>query len=171
MRWPDEDEYVERLRKQGVPRLLLLDGEVAPPLAPDCLEDWVRLPAPEADIAARTSALRKRVEKHGSRPTLDGDGILRFNDRWVGLSPVERSLAGALTERLGAVVGREPLAQRAWPGGLPTRNALDVHMLRLRRRLEPLGLEVRTVRSRGYVLQPVTVSEPVAVAVNGNGSH
>jgi DNA-binding response OmpR family regulator len=27
-------------------------------------------------------------------------------------------------------------------------------MLRLRRRLEPLGLEVRTVRSRGYVLQP-----------------
>jgi DNA-binding response OmpR family regulator len=67
---------------------------------------------------------------------------------------VERSLAGALTERLGAVVGREPLAQRAWPGGLPTRNALDVHMLRLRRRLEPLGLEVRTVRSRGYVLQP-----------------
>jgi DNA-binding response OmpR family regulator len=67
---------------------------------------------------------------------------------------VERTLAGALTERLGAVVGREPLAQRAWPGGLPTRNALDVHMLRLRRRLEPLGLEVRTVRSRGYVLQP-----------------
>jgi two-component system OmpR family response regulator len=165
VRWPDEDDYVERLRSQGVPRLLLIDADLPPPIPTDCLEDWVRLPAPEADIAARTAALRRRVERHGTRPTLDGDGILRFRDRWVGLSPVERSLAGALTERLGAVVGREPLAQRAWPGGLPTRNALDVHMLRLRRRLEPLGLEVRTVRSRGYVLQPTTTNW------NGNGAH
>jgi DNA-binding response OmpR family regulator len=154
VRWPDERERVERLRSRGVPRLLLLDAEVAPPGPTDCLEDWIRLPAVEGDVAARTAALGQRVERHGILPTLDGDGILRFRDRWVGLSPVERSLAGALTERLGAVVGREPLAQRAWPGGLPTRNALDVHMLRLRRRLEPLGLEVRTVRSRGYVLQP-----------------
>ena len=153
-RWPEERDRVERLRSRGVPRLLLLDADLAPPTSTDCLEDWIRVPAPEADLAARTAALRHRVERHGTLPTLDGDGILRFRDRWVGLSPVERSLAGALTERLGAVVGREPLAQRAWPDGLPTRNALDVHMLRLRRRLEPLGLEVRTVRSRGYVLQP-----------------
>jgi hypothetical protein len=166
LRWPDESDYVERLRIEGVPRLLLLDGDTAPPPPTDCLEDWVRLPAAETDIAARTSALRRGVERHGARPTLDGDGILRFRERWVGLSPVERSLAGALIERLGAVVGREPLAQRAWPGGLPTRNALDVHMLRLRRRVQTLGLEVRTVRSRGYVLQPATVNG-VAVAVNG----
>jgi DNA-binding response OmpR family regulator len=166
VRWPDENDYVERLRSQGVPRLLLIDTDLPPPTPTDCLEDWVRLPAPETDIAARTAALRRRVERHGTRPTLDGDGILRFRDQWVGLSPVERSLAGALTERLGAVVGREPLAQRAWPGGLPTRNALDVHMLRLRRRLEPLGLEVRTVRSRGYVLQPATNGN-----ANGNGTY
>ena len=65
---------------------------------------------------------------------------------------VERELAGALVERFGAVVGRE-LIRRAWPSGAPTRNALDVHILRLRRRIAPLGLEVRTVRSRGYLLQ------------------
>jgi DNA-binding response OmpR family regulator len=45
------------------------------------------------------------------------------------------------------------LARRAWPGGAPTRNALDVQMVRFRRRVEPLGLEVRTVRSRGYLFQ------------------
>jgi len=28
-----------------------------------------------------------------------------------------------------------------------------VHMLRLRRRIAPLGVEVRTVRSRGYLMQ------------------
>lgn len=41
-----------------------------------------------------------------------------------------------------------------WPGQAPGRNALDVHILRLRRRLLPLGLAIRTVRSRGYLLEP-----------------
>jgi DNA-binding winged helix-turn-helix (wHTH) protein len=58
-------------------------------------------------------------------------------------------------ERFGAVVGRDLLAKRVWPGGAPTRNALDVHMLRLRRRIADLGLEVRTVRARGYLMQAV----------------
>jgi two-component system, OmpR family, response regulator len=51
------------------------------------------------------------------------------------------------------VVTRDILADRAWPRGVPTRNALDVHVLRLRRRIAPLGLEIRTVRSRGYLMQ------------------
>ena len=40
----------------------------------------------------------------------------------------------------------------------PTRNALDVHILRLRRRIAELGLEIRTVRSRGYLLQAAAAS-------------
>jgi DNA-binding response OmpR family regulator len=47
------------------------------------------------------------------------------------------------------------LRKRAWPDGLPSRNALDVHMVRLRRRIAELSLEIRTVRSRGYLLQAV----------------
>ncbi|MGQ0804164.1 MAG: helix-turn-helix domain-containing protein, partial [Actinomycetota bacterium] len=66
--------------------------------------------------------------------------------------------ASALVERFGAVVGRETLARRAWPEQRPTRNALDVHMSRLRRRIAPLGLGVRTVRARGYLLQAVADS-------------
>ena len=31
---------------------------------------------------------------------------------------------------------------------------LDVHVLRLRRRLAQVGLAIRTVRSRGYLLEP-----------------
>ena len=59
-----------------------------------------------------------------------------------------------MVDRFGAVVTRETLADRAWPTGVPTRNALDVHVLRLRRRIASLGLEIRTVRSRGYLMQP-----------------
>jgi two-component system, OmpR family, response regulator len=83
---------------------------------------------------------------------MEGDGILRFRGRWVDLPPVEHSLAAVLVERFGAVVGRDALTRRAWPTERPTRNALDVHMSRLRRRIAPLSLGVRTVRARGYLL-------------------
>ena len=58
-----------------------------------------------------------------------------------------------MLDRYGAVVSRDALARAGWPDGSPGRNALDVHVLRLRRRLAPLGLAIRTVRSRGYLLE------------------
>lgn len=68
-------------------------------------------------------------------------------------SPVEARLAAALVDRFGAVVSRDALARAGWPSGAPGRNALDVHVLRRRRRLVPLALAIRTVRSRGYLLE------------------
>jgi hypothetical protein len=155
LRWPEEEVRLERLRAVGAPRLLLVGEELAPPSPVDPLEDWIRLPAAEEDLRARVSTLAARAGLVLVMPTVDADGLLRYRGRWVTLSPVERALAAALVERFGAVVGRDTLVRRAWPGGSPTRNALDVHMLRLRRRIGELGLEVRTVRARGYLLQAV----------------
>ena len=91
---------------------------------------------------------------HGSgAPSLDDDGVLRYKASWVPLPPVEGRLTDALLSRFGAVVSRENLARAGWPEGAPGRNALDVHVLRLRRRIAPLGLVIRTVRSRGYLLE------------------
>ena len=153
VRWPEEDARLRQLREAGSPRLLLLNAESEPPESVDCLEDWIRLPADDRDVRARVARLASRSETQQPAPEVDGDGLLRFRGRWVALSPVESALAITLVDRFGAVVGRETLARRAWPDGTPTRNALDVHMLRLRRRIAPLGVEVRTVRSRGYLMQ------------------
>jgi DNA-binding response OmpR family regulator len=153
VRWPEETERLERLRAAGAPRLLLVGEDLAAPEPVDPLEDWIRLPAAEDDLRVRVSTLASRAGRTALAPTVDDDGLLRYRDRWVTLSPVERALAAALIDRYNAVVGRDTLVRRAWPGGSPTRNALDVHMLRLRRRIATLGLEVRTVRARGYLLQ------------------
>ena len=67
----------------------------------------------------------------------------------------------ALIERYGAVVSRDQLSRTGWPKGAPGRNALDVHVLRLRRRIAPLGLAIKTVRSRGYLLEAEAVGAPV----------
>jgi DNA-binding response OmpR family regulator len=153
IRYPEEHHRLDELRSNGAPRLLLVAPNEEPPVNEDCLEDWVRMPADDRDVRARLATLSARAMNDHGRPEIDDDGLLRFKGRWTSLSPVERSLASALVERYGAVVGRDVLAKRAWPGGAPTRNALDVHVLRLRRRIAALGLEVRTVRSRGYLLQ------------------
>lgn len=154
VRWPAERERREQLRRSGRPRLLLLEDGVAPPDPVDCLEDWARAPVSEHDLRARVAAIEVRCAHHDtSEPVLDADGVLHHHESWVALPPVEARLMAALLERGGAVVSRDALARAGWPDGAPGRNALDVHMLRLRRRLEPLGMVIRTVRSRGYLLE------------------
>lgn len=153
LRWPAEHARRDELALQGCPRLLLIEDGV-PPVPVDDLEDWIRVPAGEADLRVRVDGLRQRAEgRLRPLPELDGDGVLRLDGLWVSLPPVEARLTAALLDRYGAVVSRDNLARAGWPQGSPGRNALDVHMLRLRRRLPPLALAIRTVRSRGYLLE------------------
>ena len=130
------------------------DGADPPEVAPEDVEDWIRVPADERDLSARIEGVRRRLEAAADlSPVLDDAGVLRVGPRWVALPPVEARLTAALVHRLGTVVSRDGLARAGWPDGAPGRNALDVHVLRLRRRLGPLGLAIRTVRSRGYLLE------------------
>ena len=159
VRWPEEREHIERLRASGTPRLLLVGTEAAAPKPFDALEDWIRLPA----VDERRPGAGEHACRPGPSPSTQSSGRASTRTASCGiraggsrLSPVERALARALVDRFTAVVRRDTLGQVAWPSGESTRNALDVHMVRLRRRLLTVGLEVRTVRARGYLLQPHT---------------
>lgn len=160
VRWPEQESTRVALRSEGRPRLLLLSPSTPAPDPGDDMEDWVRIPVAEADLRARVRWLASRVTREQpvltaaapAVPELDDDGLFRVGDKWVALPPVEHRLARALLDRLGAVVTREALARAGWPTGSPGRNALDVHVLRLRRRLAPLRMTIHTVRSRGYLL-------------------
>jgi len=158
VRWPEQESTRTALRADRRPRLLLLNSTTPAPEPGDDLEDWVRIPVAEADLRARIRWLASRVAHDRTtartepRPVLDVDGLFRVGDGWVALPPVEHRLARALLDRLGTVVTRDALSQAGWPDGAPGRNALDVHVLRLRRRLGPLSMTIHTVRSRGYLL-------------------
>lgn len=159
VRWPEERSAREELARAGRARLLMVDSVAAPPVASDPLEDWIREPCSDLDVRARMEGLRLRLEQTLELvPELDADGVIRFGDRWATLPPVEARLTGALVRRFGAVVSRDDLVAAGWPDGKPGRNALDVHVLRLRRRLEPVRLAIRTVRSRGYLLEPAAAA-------------
>ena len=147
------------LRAEGRPRMLLLNPTTPAPEPGDGMEDWVRIPVAEADLRARMQWLSHRVSHAANgagpldpSPVLDADGLFRVGSEWVALPPVEHRLARALLDRMGTVVTRDALSHAGWPEGAPGRNALDVHVLRLRRRLAPLNMTIHTVRSRGYLL-------------------
>lgn len=168
VRWPAERGRRAELNELGVPRLLLVEDGHHPPPPESVIEDWIRVPASEVDMRVRIDTLQSRTapdgDGAGSRngkgrgsaeepPSLDDDGVLRAQGAWVAVPPVEARLLRALVDRFGTVVSRETLSRAGWPERSPDRNVLDVHMLRLRRRVAPVGLAIRTVRSRGYLLE------------------
>lgn len=167
IRWPGDEDMRASLLAARQPHLLLVESG-PPPNDVTLIEDWIRVPAPAVDIEARLESLRRRLSQaevaRQARPVpqLEPEGILRHGERWVSLSPLEARLVSALIARPDAVVTRQALIESAWPTADPDRtslrrNALDAHMLRLRQRLPAAGLTVRTIRSRGYLLEPLPV--------------
>lgn len=153
--WPDQATRLAELREAGLPRLILVEGSGLPLVTSDPLEDWIRVPADADDLALRVETLRRRVdESHELRPEMDEAGLVRFGSEWVALPPVEARIVAALVNQWGAVVSREELGKQGWPDdSVNGRNALDVHITRIRKRLLGSGMALRTVRSQGYLLE------------------
>ena len=136
--------------RRGLPRLLIIGPTAAPVRPLDRLEDWVRLPVTDEDACVRLQTLRSRAAQEPPRPWLDGAGRLMYQDRWVALSETEERLASALIDRLGHVVPIEELLEVGWPLGSPGEYGWRPMISRLRRRCAGVGLEIRTIRVRGY---------------------
>jgi DNA-binding response OmpR family regulator len=151
--WPEEREEVKRLADRRVPRLLLVAAAADPPDLDDVLQDWVRLPGDERDFRARLGVLRQRAADLVAPPVIDRHGRLVVGAAWVQLSPIEEGLGRALIDAFGLVVSEQALVDGGWPSGRATSNALRVHLHRLRKRIESLGLEIQVVRNEGWVLQ------------------
>ncbi|HET7487097.1 MAG TPA: winged helix-turn-helix domain-containing protein [Acidimicrobiales bacterium] len=152
LRWPDGAAEVERLVAFGVPRLLLVPEGVDPPVTGDCRQDWLRMPAEAADVDRRVAGLLRRAAAHRPAPTLDGAGRLVHRSRWVALSPAEERLAATLVRAFGQVVRYEVLVASAGADGGRSTAALRLQLMRLRRKLEGIGLHVHAIRGSGVLL-------------------
>ena len=152
LRWPEQRDEVSRLDQLGVARLLLLDDESEPPALDSCLQDWVRLPASDADVRARLRALEHRMQTHHTPPTVSEHGEFRHRGKALFLSLLDQRIAEALVSQFGQIVRDDQLLHYVWPEGA-TQQALRVHISRLRRRVAPLGLTITSVRSCGYAMR------------------
>ena len=162
----DGFEVLRRLRSRGsrVPVLILT--------ARDSLEDRVRgldlgaddylsKPFELAELEARVRALIRRgasggssLLAHGSL-TLDTAGRrVLLNGQPLDLSARELGVLEVLMLRSGRVVNKEQLAEQlyGWDEEVGA-NAIEVYVHRLRRKLEPAGVKIRTIRGLGYLLE------------------
>jgi DNA-binding response OmpR family regulator len=89
---------------------------------------------------------------------LDRDAhVIRTGRGEVALNPKEYDLLELLMSRPGHLFPREEIVERVWQHKyLPTSRSLDVHVRRLRTKLEQVQAEVtlQTVRGVGYRLGP-----------------
>jgi hypothetical protein len=150
--WPEQSAEAEELERAGHLRLLLVAPGVEPPIDWDLTSDWLRRPADPRDVLARIETLQRRSEATNAALRLDDSGLLWRGLQWVALSPVEMRLMACLLENVHRVVSRAELDAAGWPDGSPSLRALDTRLARLRRRIAVLGLEVGSVRQRGFLL-------------------
>ncbi len=164
LQWPQQDDERVALDRLGLPRLLVLDPAAdSPPFSPSCLEDWVRLPVTAGDLRVRLMTLAQRSKAHVTAPRIDPLGRLWHRGAFTRLSPTEERLAGVLLERFGEVVADDDLLDVGWAEDGATRAALRIRLTRLRRHVRPLGLEIKSRRGAGHVMDDAHVETAVSV--------
>jgi DNA-binding response OmpR family regulator len=152
LEWPAEHARRAELQASQVPCLLIVDDDTTPPCDTTGLEDWARRSADPHELQARLNSLVARASSTQSpRPRIDQRVILRWRNTWVALRPIEALLTDELAAHFGQVVPREDLERVGWGHPVGGR-ALDLQMVRLRRRIHRLGLAIETIRGNGYML-------------------
>jgi len=153
LRWPDHRAKIDESRESGEPRLIVVGPDEDPVVVADDVEDWLRLPVDDRDVRMRLLRLRDRATRLPRRPVLDGYGRLLFAGAWVGLSAIEERLAGPLVDQFERVVSYRELLEAAWPGQHKDKIILRPRITGLRRRVTTIGLELRSIRDVGHLLE------------------
>lgn len=126
-------------------------------------DDYLAKPFSFVELTARIRALLRRGAALGSNTAVIGDLVIDFVGRRVEragrrieLSAREFSLLECLARGAGEVLSRHTLMVRVWDVIQdPMTNVLDVHINRLRRKVDhghPAPL-IHTIRGVGYVLR------------------
>jgi two-component system response regulator TctD len=123
-------------------------------------DDYMLKPFDAAELVARMRALLRRSE--GEASPIRRIGSLAFDPALGSASVAGRTLSlrrreWAVLERLiaraGKVVSKERLTSEVFGYDDPVApNAIEVYIARLRKKLEPDGPEIRTLRGFGYLL-------------------
>ena len=164
-------QVCRRLRRDSIVPILMLTAraeEVDRVLGLEVgADDYLTKPFSIRELLARVRAIFRRIELQRGARTAEGsavhlhDGPLRIDvdghvasvdGRPLELTPKEFDLLVLLVRHPGRAFARDYLLDQVWGhdySGLDTRT-VDTHVLRLRRKLGPVGDRIETVWGVGY---------------------
>lgn len=162
----DGFEVLRRLRAeaQRVPVLLLTGRDEVDDRVHGLdlgADDYMAKPFAMSELAARVRALIRRSQAQAGPKVVHGPLMLDTVARRAFLNGESLELAGrewavleVLLAKVERVVSKDAIIQAVanWGEEL-SLNAIEVYVSRLRAKLEPAGIRIRTVRGFGYMLE------------------
>src|SRR5579859_3234397 len=130
-------------------------------------DDYMVKPFAMPELTARVRALLRRSQAHGGPRIMHGplalDTVARrafLKNEPLELAAREWAVLEVLLGKVEKIVSKESIIQAVagWGDDL-SPNAIEVYVSRLRSKLEPAGIKIRTVRGFGYMLEEYKADE------------
>lgn len=128
----------------------------------DCgANDYVTKPFHLGELEARIRALLRigynnaTIIKVGELTFDTSKRTLRRGDELIDLSPREYQLLEIFIHNIGSLITKEKMVSLLSNWEAPVSyNALDITVHRLRKKLEPYGFNLQTIRGLGFIVEP-----------------
>ena len=163
LRWPVERDEAASREAAGLPFLFLVPRDEAPPISGYRFMDWVRSPVDPDELVARRESLEERFLRSsgGPRPCFDDDALrLSFGHDAVDVAASQAAVLRMLLDAYREIVPTKQV--RAALGLSPEdgEELLASRLVRVRRTVRALGLDITKVRGVGYAMEPRRTSRP-----------
>ncbi|CAM5402568.1 response regulator [Eoetvoesiella caeni] len=164
-----------RQRKSALPVLILTASDTVEQRVKGLdlgADDYMAKPFALSELEARVRALTRRSAGNSTtvlwhkRLSFDLNGrTAQIDGLPLELSARETSLLEIFLSRAGRMISKNQLVDLLCEWGEEvTTNAIEVYIYRLRKKLEPSGARIVTVRGLGYCLEPDHHAEPATSA-------
>ena len=79
--------------------------------------------------------------------------LAQIDDKKIQLTPIEFKFIQLLAKNPNKIFSRDYITNLLWPDVHVQNQNIDTHLSNLRKKLKPFSKQIKTIKSRGYILR------------------